>query len=330
MSSSYRMINYTLRPAKTIERKMLCDVFHRLYPFGKIETYRYIGFGSIYFSDFQLFHRNLGIDSMLSIEKDAYAKECFEFNKPYKCITVDYRKSSEVLPELDLTAKSIIWLDYDSKLDESILSDIDTVCAKACSGSMLIVTLNIHPDRPASEEQKNGYSEQTGKQYNVDDYALHEFRQRLGDAVPNEIKGSDLRAKTIGVITRKILSSKVADALSARNGVLQRDKKMHSRQIIYFLYSDSAPMITIGWIFHEAGDENKYEACAFDELKFVRCEESAYTINAPCLTSKEMRHLNSQLPQGGVVNIPGVPNGDIEKYAELYRYFPAFVEAIYS
>ena len=220
--------------------------------------------------------------------------------------------------------------DYDSKLDESILSDIDTVCAKACSGSMLIVTLNIHPDRPASEEQKNGYSEQTGKQYNVDDYALHEFRQRLGDAVPNEIKGSDLRAKTIGVITRKILSSKVADALSARNGVLQRDKKMHSRQIIYFLYSDSAPMITIGWIFHEAGDENKYEACAFDELKFVRCEESAYTINAPCLTSKEMRHLNSQLPQGGVVNIPGVPNGDIEKYAELYRYFPAFVEAIYS
>ena len=83
----------------------------------------------------------------------SYAKECFEFNKPYKCITVDYRKSSEVLPELDLTAKSIIWLDYDSKLDESILSDIDTVCAKACSGSMLIVTLNIHPDRPASERK---------------------------------------------------------------------------------------------------------------------------------------------------------------------------------
>jgi hypothetical protein len=55
MSSSYRKINYTLRPAKNIERKMLCEAFHKLHPFGKVQNYRYIGFGSTYFSDFILF-----------------------------------------------------------------------------------------------------------------------------------------------------------------------------------------------------------------------------------------------------------------------------------
>lgn len=330
MPASYRTINYSLRPAKTIERKMLCEVFHRLYPFGKIENYHYIGFGSIYFSDFQLFHRNLGIDNMLSIEKDAYAKECFEFNKPYKCISIDYRKSSEVLPELDLNSKSIVWLDYDSKLDESILSDVSTVCAKAGSGSMLIVTFNVHTDRNPDEEQKKAYTEQTGLEYNVDDYALHEFRKRLGDAVPREIKGSDLRGKGVGIISRKILNSKIAEAFSARNGVLPTEKKLVQRQIIYFLYSDGALMMTLGWIFYETSEENKLDACSFNELKFVRYEDSAYTIKVPCLTNKEMRHLNAQLPRGGTVNLPGVPTADIEIYAELYRYFPAFVEAIYT
>jgi len=40
--SSYRDINYALRPAKAVERKMLCEAFRRLYPFGNIDAYRYV------------------------------------------------------------------------------------------------------------------------------------------------------------------------------------------------------------------------------------------------------------------------------------------------
>lgn len=65
MPGSYRIINYPLRPAKAIERRMLCAAFERLHPFQRIERYRYVGFGSIYFSDFQLLHRQLGITDML-------------------------------------------------------------------------------------------------------------------------------------------------------------------------------------------------------------------------------------------------------------------------
>src|SRR6266851_4701805 len=39
-----------MRPAKSIERKMLAESFRRLHPFQRINEYRYIGFGSIYIS----------------------------------------------------------------------------------------------------------------------------------------------------------------------------------------------------------------------------------------------------------------------------------------
>ena len=61
MSGSYEKINYSLRPAKCIERKMLCETFRRLSIFGKVETYSYIGFRCTFFSDFALFHKSLNI-----------------------------------------------------------------------------------------------------------------------------------------------------------------------------------------------------------------------------------------------------------------------------
>ena len=201
MPGSYRQINYSLRPAKATERKMICEVFRRLYPFGKIETYRYIGFGSIYFSDFHLFHRALGMDDMLSIEKDAYAEECFEFNKPYKCVRIDCRPASEVLPELDWQVKTLAWLDYESKLDETVLSDVGSVCAKACSGSVLIVTVNAHMERDSDETVRQEYEEQTGLQFNLMNYRLHELRKRLSDHVPPEVEGSELRGKGLAIVT---------------------------------------------------------------------------------------------------------------------------------
>ncbi|RMG75351.1 MAG: hypothetical protein D6711_06830, partial [Chloroflexi bacterium] len=64
MPSSSRKINYGLRPAKHIERKMLIEIFRRLSEFGSVESYRYIGFGALYFNDFYQFHKYLGIQNM--------------------------------------------------------------------------------------------------------------------------------------------------------------------------------------------------------------------------------------------------------------------------
>jgi hypothetical protein len=175
MPASYRRINYALRPAKAVERKMLCEMFLRLHPFARVEQYRYIGFGSIYFSDFHLFHRSLGISDMLSIERDVDAKECFEFNRPYQCVRLDFRPSSEVLPELNWMSPAIVWLDYDGKLDESVLSDVITFFNRAHSGSLLLVSINVQAEREPDEQGRKDWEAETGTAFDIDDYRIRKF-----------------------------------------------------------------------------------------------------------------------------------------------------------
>ena len=145
MAGSYEKINYALRPAKNIERKMLSDAFKRLSEFGKIDNYRYIGLGSTFFTDFSLFHRTLGITNNISIERDLAKKERFEFNRPFKCIQIEYGESNDVLPQLDWGVKSIVWLDYDSTLNQSVLTDIDVAFTNAIPGSTILFSVNAHP-----------------------------------------------------------------------------------------------------------------------------------------------------------------------------------------
>ena len=332
MAASYRQINYSLRPAKAIERKMLCEAFQRLYPFAKIETYRYVGFGSIYFSDFYLFHNALGMDDMVSIEKDAHAQKCFEFNRPYSCVRLDFGLASEVLPELDWQAKTIIWLDYDGKLNEMVLSDVTSVCARASSGTMLLVSVNAQADGEPDEEKRQKYREETGKPFDIHCYRLREFNNRVEEDLPPEVTGRELRGEQIAKISRKLIDNKIAESLASRNGPLPDAEKLMYRQIFNFHYRDGARMLTVGGIFFETDEESKFNACSFDELPFVCSGEEAYTIKVPCLTLKEMRHLNAQLPEreGTSLDIPDVPPEDVEAYAKLYRYFPTFAEAIFT
>lgn len=146
MAGSSERINYRLRPAKHIERKMLAEAIRRLSEFGSLTSYRYIGFGSFYFADFSLFHKGLGISNMMSIEKDAKSRERFLFNKPFGCIDVRFGESSAVLPTLAWDVRSIVWLDYDGILDKNVLTDVRFFCGNAIGGSILVVSVNCQSD----------------------------------------------------------------------------------------------------------------------------------------------------------------------------------------
>src|SRR5262249_36600381 len=138
MPRSYERIHYGLRPAKNIERKMLCEAFRRLSPFAAVESYRYIGFGSTYFSDFQLVHRTLGIQHMISIERDLHNAERFNFNCPYRCIQILFGESAQVLPTIPWNVRTILWLDNDGVLRPSVLSDVAMFTTNAIAGSVLV------------------------------------------------------------------------------------------------------------------------------------------------------------------------------------------------
>ena len=107
---SWKKVNYQLRPAKQLERRIMLDTFIAMAQCGfRLRKYKYIGFGSIFFYDFVLFHKLLGIDKMLSIEHDYEAESRVQFNKPFRDVEIKMGRSDEILPVMDMKEEYLAW-----------------------------------------------------------------------------------------------------------------------------------------------------------------------------------------------------------------------------
>lgn len=318
---SYEKINYSIRPAKAIERRMLVEALQKLHIFSPLHTYRYIGFGSTFFSDFSLFHRSLGITKMISIEKESLYKDRFEFNKPFRCIQMEFESSSIFLEKTSWHDKTILWLDYDDKLNRDIIVDIKTVCRNITSGSVMIISFNAHPDRINVNEATQSPSKSR----------LEILKSKIGEEnVPISIKEKDLANWGTARVCHSIVNNIIKDVLRDRNGPYPSSEHILYKQLFNIQYADQAKMLTVGGIFYDASNQNKLEACNFDNLSFVTTDDTAYQIKVPSLTFKEMRYIDTILPVEDISNlsIDNLPISieDIQDYASIYRYFPAFAE----
>lgn len=309
---SYESINYTIRPAKSIERKMLVESFRLLWPFGPVEKYTYVGFGSTFFVDFSLVHRSLGITDLLSIEKDVEKKERFEFNRPFKCIRLDLRPSTQVLPELNWTKKTIVWLDYDGKLSDHVLADIGFFFDLAPSGSVLVISLNANPGQRSKR--------------------MKQLHDRIQDStkIPADTSPDTLEEWGTAETYYRIITNEINESLARRNGVLETADKLTYRQLYNFYYSDTAKMFTVGGVLHSARDSEQFERCQFaSKLDFIKSGSDPYLLFVPSLTLRELQSLDKQLPCGGTEALAaaGVPTSDLQTYRRIYRYYPRFTES---
>ena len=311
---SYRRINFGVRYAKNIERKMLAESFRRLTPFSLPESYRYVGFGSIYFTDFILFHKYLGICNMISIEGDDAEEKRprFRLNKPYHCVEIKFGTSNEVLPTLAWDKLTILWLDYDKHLNASHLNDIATFIAQATPGSLLITTVNADFSRFEPKE------------------LLEKLKSNVGeDHVPRDVENSDLTGFGLAKVCRRIITNVIDSEKRIRNGALTPAAQLDFRQLYNFHYNDGARMLTHGGILISADQEPTYGVCRFDELPFVRTGEDPFNLKPPHLTFRELRYLDAQLPYDRIedVDLSGIPVSDVEDYAGIYRFYPAFADS---
>ena len=320
-TASYLKINYRIRHAKSIERKMLCDALLRLSFFEPVQNYRYIGFGSTTFTDFILFHKVLGIRDMISIEKNEGDKARFDFNNPFDCICIKYGNSNRVLPSLAWDIKTIVWLDYDGRLTDRVLQDIACASMNLVSGSVLVVTVNAMPDslpdpRPSTEKE-------------VQNYRLEQFRKRIGsDKVPHDVRGKNLEAEEMATTCGRVILNEIEQTLRDRNGLRSAEREVEYKPLFNFLYQDNARMLTVGGIFYETGDKASLERCEFENLEFVRSNAAFYEIDVPILTHRECLYLDKRLPHGNSDDGKqiGLTEKDINNYKRLYRYFTTFAE----
>jgi hypothetical protein len=333
--SSYEQINYSLRPAKAIERKMLCEAMRRLSVFAHLDTYRYVGFGSPYFSDFTLIHKSLGINKLISIERDAHNSERFYFNQPYSCIDIHFDESTNVLPKLDWKGLTILWLDYDKPLHSPMFQDIASFFSKANAGSMFIISINVQPDRlPPSENQDNL---KDLKQHRINCLVNRVGRNKL----PIDIDKYNLAGEKYRNVIGQIVIDQIYEELKIRNGAIgDKSQKLLFRQTFNFAYSDNAQMLTIGGILYEESQHGLIESMKLNQLNFISDNSNCFEISVPNLTFKEIRSLDSNLPDNINVKLgklktrvkpkskmPKLSREDIINYSKIYRYFPTFAES---
>lgn len=310
-------VNYLLRPNKNVERKLIIDCLKALRTEFDIDAYTYVGMGSMWFVDFIMAHKELGIRRMISIEGEPAFEGRAQFNKPYECVTVSPGESTKVLPGLGLEAqRALVWLDYNSDLRGPWREDLEIVCSKVPSGSVVIVTLNAHlgqltgakdkEDKPLSKEEA--------------------IRYFVGDIVPTPLPKDSLTNIGFAKLVGQLLMTFI-DHATRMSGRAERLVPLFN-----FAYSDGAPMVTVGGMVAHEADAQRLGGCNLATRFEFAAAPGQYRIEVPALTYKEKLALDQLLPTGAVLDPTGqlgwtLSDVELRAYQRFYKHYPLFVES---
>jgi hypothetical protein len=307
---SYLKVFYDLRPAKQVERKMIVDTFLKLSQGGfKISDYQYTGFGSLYFVDFILLHKILGVSKLLNVEYSPKIKRRVAFNSPFALIRHEFKPISDVIPTLSRDLKHILWLDYDDIISRSVIEDVSAASAQLSRGSILLVTVDAEPPSgpEGPDEWRAFFEEEVGLYLDagleLKDYSRSNLPRINASAILNTIKG--------GLVGRP---------------------DIEFSSLFNFVYQDGHKMLTIGGVLGGTSETRDLKACDFDGLSFIRksLEEEPYNIRVPRLTRKERLYLDSFMPctdKWKPRDFEMSPE-DVAAYREIYRFYPSFAELL--
>ena len=303
-----RKINYELRPAKFVERKMLLASLTTICKFYNLD-YQYIGFGGLSFTDFKLFHKELHIDKMISIEGGHLLnKERVEFNRPFSFIDLEYGISTSILSKIDLSKPTIVWLDYDDVLENHMFEDIAILFRKLPMGSVYIFTSN--------RELKD---RNTGIEYEVDS-----FSAKFGSIIPFDVKNKDFTGAENYKTIRKMLKNHIDNFIKERNH-LGENAKFY--QLFNFLYQENngAKMFTFGGII----GKNDFDIATsrLNKFEFIKSSEEPCRINIPNLTIKESEFIDKNFNDDNLITSSRIiENHDLDKYKKTYKYLPNYFD----
>jgi hypothetical protein len=329
---------------------MLCESFQRLCYFHPLEDYEYIGFGAFYFADFKLFHRQLGIRNMISIEHDSSIQKRVKFNKPYTFLQVKKDTSSTVLTSHKWRRPAIIWLDYDSVLETSHMKDLECVVQNARSGSVLLLTSDADPkaldgrvpdkvrlrlnalfDLVIPALSKRGgvgrNAERLLRECGIGDVRLSALKKRLDDNLPSDVREDDLDEPGLGNVLARLVKEEIERNLRFRNATLPEERKLRFQQLYYFTYADGRRMMTYGGILLDAVHHATVQNSGILNFEFIRTGKESFEISTPELTVKELKFLEQYVPRSG--RQPAqfeMSRAEFRQYSTTYRYYPLYAE----
>lgn len=311
MPGTWRELHYLQRPAKNVERKMIAEMLLRLDRVRPLQHWRYVGLGSVYFADFALFHRVVGFPSMVNIEIEDTDenKARFEFNKPFGCVELAWGAVGNVLPRLPWDQPTVLWLDYDGKLNDAKLADVGSVVTNCASPTLLLVSVNVDSSGPNGD-------------------VLKEFAENVTpQRVPPGTVDGDVGGWGLAQLAHLVLSAEVGAAVADRNGVVEGTAQhLQWRQLLHFQYADGARMLTWGGMLVAGDDVAAFDGADLDGLFFAKTGADAYKIRIPNVTNREILHMAGQMPcHHDALQHEGIPLRERRDFADAYRYYPSYV-----
>jgi hypothetical protein len=318
-------VQYDVRPAKQVERRMIVDALQRLQPAGfSITDYQYTGFGAIYFVDFILFHKLLGMSNLLSLEKATGLTSRIEFNRPFKCVDVKMESASSAIPNLSRDRRHILWLDYDGVIHKEFLSDIRSAITVLPAGSILLVTVDVEPPEdhdymdvdPNFDSSKEVMGPKQWKEY-FEYHASTYLELGLGE--------SDFGKAELHVRTAEILKAAFTRSIVSRD-------PMRFLPMFNFIYRDSHWMLTMGGMIAGPQERRQLLSSTLRDTEYYRDDFDAppFEIAVPRLTRKERIYLDREMPcaDGWAPKDFDLDPDELRKYRGIYRFLPAFAEIL--
>ena len=312
--ASFDEINFAIRPNKNVERKLIFEALAALEPLFPFAEYQYVGFGLMWFADFLLAHRVLGITQMTSIQYGTEFAQRARFNAPYRCIKVEEGDAAVVLPGLPLErGPGVLWLDYESTIDR-VLDEL----SRLCSGSVLIVTANAGKERV----EIKGEAERGVRQEEA-------FRSAVGDLAPAVFPPDFFDADKYPAN----VASTLLNHLTHSTRVAGRDERFVT--MFNFSYRDTAPMVTVGGMIANAADRERLRRAGLNvRLPFAQALEQT-VIAVPPLTTREKLALDQLFPAQEAPSDDQIAElgftlkrAHVEAYHRYYARYPLFGEVI--
>lgn len=311
--STATFVPYNLRPAKQAERRILLDFLKCANEAGlAISDCRYVGMGGNMFYDFHLMHRFLGINQMVSLERDKEFHSRCEFNRPYDFVIVKNEDAATFLAKDDDATTTIYWLDYDDGFGPDIIADIITLGTRVKVGGFAFVTVCAAP--PGVLKKLNTQQR------------LEYFQEHMGEFSVG-LTADQMTNANFAKMVYQILLAAFQNAFSARtDGQFQA--------LFQVQYRDSAPMITVGGCFSKIADSRAILRRVKTDLPFL-LKGYPYQIRQLNLTQRERelfdmavskRRKNSK--QANSLRAIGFEKRDFESYGDLLRFLPRYYESI--
>ena len=313
--ASYNRFSYSIRPRKSIQRRIMLDLLRSAQTYVDLREFVYIGFGSVYFVDFLLFNRHFHFKQLVSIEGQVGDKKRFEFSKPLGSIDIKYGLSSDVLPKLDRTQPIVAWLDYDEKLDSNKLDDLEWFVQFAKVGSIFFITVDAD----------------LGKTAEVLKEAVESQVSLIGERIVYMRKESqDWHRPTPHLsCLEKVCEGVINAQLGKRNLSLDPAERLSLTPIFSAHYADGNRMFTLGWQITNKNLAKVVKSNLKNSIGFPKVNGKILDITYPLLTRPEQRFVEKHVASSRFKTLMDrhcIPIVDAKEYARLYRYCPQYAE----